>query len=444
MNEIKCPHCGKVFSVDESGFAAILNQVRDAAFDKELREKAKLIEENAKSRSDAEKIKSEAELMAQISELKNKLSQSESEKLLAVKEAESAKDQQIAKIKLDSEKKNLEYSRQIDALNAKINSGSMEKEMAVKEAVSQKDKELADKNLEIVTLKSNISQAQQNAELNEKNIRDLYESKLKEKDDALAYYKDLKARLSTKMVGESLEQHCEIEFNKLRVSAFPNAKFGKDNDASSGSKGDYIFRDFTDEGMEYVSIMFEMKNECDTTSTKHKNSDFFKELDKDRREKGCEYAVLVSLLESDNELYNAGIVDVSYEYPKMYVVRPQCFIPMITLLRDAARHTVEYKAELMRVRNQNIDITNFENDINDFKEKFGNNYRLASEKFVKAIEEIDKTIDHLQKVKSALQGSENNLRLANNKAQDLSIKKLVRNNPTMAEKFAELEKNVEL
>ena len=277
--------------------------------------------------------------------------------------------------------------------------------------------------------------------MREQSIKTEYEHKLKEKDAEIDYYKDFKARQSTKMIGESLEQHCEIEFNKLRPTAFRNAYFEKDNDARFGSKGDYIYRESSEDGVEFISIMFEMKNEMDTTATKHKNEDFFKELDKDRKEKKCEYAVLVSLLEADNELYNGGIVDVSYRYPKMYVIRPQFFIPLISILRNAALSAVEYRNQLAIIQNQNIDITNFENEMNDFKEKFGRNYRIASEKFRKAIDEIDLTIKHLEKTKEALLSSENNLRLANNKAEDLSIKRLTKGNPTMQAKFAELQEN---
>ncbi|MBR5984693.1 MAG: DUF2130 domain-containing protein [Bacteroidales bacterium] len=442
MNEIKCPHCGNVFTVDESGYAAILNQVRDKAFEKELQEKAKLIEEAVRSKSDNDIVKAETELNAKIADLQGKLNQADTEKRLAVSEAQKEKDVQISELKVENERKMSELQLEIESLKAKVASGDKEREIAVKDAISLKDKELSDKDMDILRLKTDVDNAKKSAELKEKTITETYENKLKEKDEVISYYKDFKARLSTKMIGESLERHCEDEFNKLRMTAFQMATFEKDNDAHTGSKGDFIFRDFTDDGVEYVSIMFEMKNENDTTATKHKNSDFFKELDKDRKEKKCEYAVLVSMLEPESELYNAGIVDVSYQYEKMYVVRPQCFIPIITLLRNAARHTIEYKRELEITRTQNIDISHFEDDINEFKEKFGNNYRLASEKFLKAIEEIDKTIDHLQKVKAALQGSENNLRLANNKAQELSVKKLVSNNPTMAKKFADLEKNV--
>ena len=290
---------------------------------------------------------------------------------------------------------------------------------------------------ELTELKGKLENKDNEAALKEKTLTEKYEARLKDKDEQIEYYKEFKARQSTKMVGESLEQHCMNEFNAIRMTAFPNAYFDKDNDARTGSKGDFIFREADEEGVEYISIMFEMKNEMETTATKHKNEDFFKELDKDRNEKGCEYAVLVSLLESDSELYNTGIVDVSYRYPKMYVIRPQFFIPMITLLRNAAMRSVEYRRELAVARNQQVDVTNFERNMNAFKEQFSRNYRIASEKFEKAIEEIDKTIDHLQKTKDALLGSANQLRLANDKVQDLSIKKLTKDSPSVREKFIE-------
>ncbi len=324
-------------------------------------------------------------------------------------------------------------------LKSKIDSLEAEKKIAINEAVNEKEKEISEQKEKIALLNGQIETNEKTAQLKEQTLKENYEEKLKGKDEQIAYYKDLKAKQSTKMVGETLEQHCEIEFNKLRATGFQNAYFEKDNDAKSGSKGDFIFKEFSDDGTEFISIMFEMKNEMDETATKHKNEDFFKELDKDRNEKKCEYAVLVSLLEADNELYNTGIVDVSYRYPKMYVIRPQFFIPMITLLRNASLNALQYKQELAVIRNQNIDISHFEEDMNEFKDKFSRNYRLASEKFKKAIDEIDKTIDHLQKTKDALLSSENNLRLANNKAEELSIKRLTRNNPTMAAKFAELE-----
>lgn len=385
MQEIKCPKCGAVFQVDESGYAAIIKQVRDKEFEKEI-----------SRREDV--FKTEKDSAVEI----------------AVTKAEAEKDKEIAKLKSELE------------LNK---TGS---DLAIKTAVQEKE-------TRILELESKLKLEQSERELREKSLNEKYSDELKRKDEEIAYYKDFKARQSTKMVGESLEQHCETEFNKLRATAFQNAYFEKDNDARTGSKGDFIYRESSADGVEFISIMFEMKNEMDTTATKHRNEDFFKELDKDRREKNCEYAVLVTMLEADNEFYNSGIVDVSYKYPKMYVVRPQFFIPIITVLRNAALNSLQYRSELEVIRNQNIDITHFEDDINDFKEKFSRNYRIASDKFKKAIDEIDKTIDHLQKTKEALLSSENNLRLANNKAEDLTIKRLTRGNPTMAAKFAELK-----
>ena len=390
MQEIKCPNCGEVFQVDESSYDSIAKQVRDKEFSKEIEQR-----ENYYAK----------------------------EKEAAVKLAQAEKDTEIAQLK------------------SRIDSLETEKILAVNEAVASKEKEISKQKEKIALLNGQIETNEKTAQLKEQTLKENYEEKLKGKDEQIAYYRDLKARQSTKMVGETLEQHCEIEFNKLRATGFQNAYFEKDNDAKTGSKGDFIFREFADDGTEFVSIMFEMKNEMDETATKHKNEDFFKELDKDRNEKKCEYAVLVSLLEADNELYNTGIVDVSYKYPKMYVIRPQFFIPMITLLRNASLNALQYKQELAVIRNQNIDISHFEEDMNEFKDKFSRNYRLASEKFKKAIDEIDKTIDHLQKTKEALLSSENNLRLANNKAEELSIKRLTRNNPTMAAKFAELNEN---
>lgn len=391
MHDIKCPKCGEVFKVDESGYASIVKQVRDEEFSKELSER----------REEFEREKKNAVELAQS------------------KTAEKLKDE-IAALKIKNER-----------LEA-------EKKLAVKEATDGAEKKLLEQKEKITELKGMIESNEKTAELKEKSLKESYEEKLKGKDEQIAYYKDLKARQSTKMVGETLEHHCETEFNKLRATGFKNAYFEKDNDARSGSKGDFIFRESSDDGTEFISIMFEMKNEMDETATKHKNEDFFKELDKDRSEKKCEYAVLVSMLEADSELYNTGIVDVSYRYPKMYVIRPQFFIPMITLLRNAALNSLEYKQELAVIRSQNIDISHFEEDMNEFKEKFSRNYRIASEKFKKAIEEIDKTIDHLQKTKDALLSSENNLRLANSKAEELTIKKLTKNNPTMAEMFEKL------
>ena len=424
MQEIKCPKCGEVFQVDESGYAAIVKQIRDKEFQKEVYER-------------------EQQFKAHLQTL-------EKDRQLAIKNAVGEKDAEIAQLKaqLNANAQNNKLSvseavavkeKVITALEARLAAYEMEKRLAVSEVVFKTERQLAAKNEELIKLTNQIESNEKESKIREQSIKDGYEAKLKIKDEQIDYYKDLKAKQSTKMIGETLEQHCAIEFNRLRATAFRNAYFEKDNDARTGSKGDFIFREFDDEGTEFISIMFEMKNEADGTATKHKNEDFLKELDKDRKEKNCEYAVLVSLLEADNELYNGGIVDMSHRYPKMYVVRPQFFIPIITLLRNAAMNSLQYKKELATIKNQNIDISHFEEDMNDFKEKFARNYRLASEKFKKAIEEIDKTIDHLQKTKEALLSSENNLRLANNKAEDLSIKRLTRNNPTMQAKFAELE-----
>ena len=410
MKEIKCPNCGEVFQVDESGYAAIVQQVRDNEFDKELSRRAREIEQ--KQESDLNLIRMENE--------------KEQADVLSKKEKElSDKDREIAELK------------------AKISANETEKKLAVTEAEQKKEKELAEKATEIIQLKGQLQSKDAQSKLMETTLKEKYEVQLKDKDDQIAYYKDFKARQSTKMVGESLEQHCLTQFNSIRMTAFPNAYFEKDNDAKTGSKGDFIFREAAEDGTEFISIMFEMKNENETTATKHKNEHFFKELDKDRTEKGCEYAVLVSMLETDNELYNNGIVDVSYKYPKMYVVRPQFFIPIISLLRNAALNSLKYQQELQVVRNQQLDIINFENNMNVFKEGFARNYDLASRKFNDAITEIDKSIAQLQKVKEALTSSERNLRLANDKAQDLSIKKLTKNSPTLKAMFDELKKNEE-
>lgn len=429
MQEIKCPKCGEVFQVDASGYASIVKQVRDKEFHAELHNREVQFakdKETAVALAEAKQQNTFRDQLshkdAEIEELKHKLV------LL-----EQSRDQAIAQ---EVARKDAEISQ----LNAQIGAFQQEKQIAVLEAVSEKEKELSEKQQQLTVLEGKIQSKDNEAQVREQSLRSQYENILKFKEEEIAHYKDLKSRMSTKMVGETLEQHCEIEFNKLRATGFQNAYFEKDNDARTGSKGDYIFRESSD-GVEFISIMFEMKNEMETTATKKKNEDFFKELDKDRREKNCEYAVLVSLLEPDNELYNSGIVDVSHRYPKMYVIRPQFFIPMITLLRNAALNSLQYQQELAVIRNQNIDITHFEEDMNKFKDSFARNYRLASEKFHKAIEEIDKTIDHLQKTKDALLSSENNLRLANNKAEELSIKKLTKNNPTMTAKFAELNEN---
>ena len=406
MQELKCPKCGEVFQVDETGYDQIVHQVRDKEFIKELDRREKEMQDKREQELELIRLQEEKEYSANIAE---------KEALL------TAKDREIAE------------------LQAKLRASETEKKLAVAEAIEKKNEELSKKTSEIAGLKGDLKNIETENRLNEKALKEQYEDKLKLKDEQIEYYKDFKARQSTKMIGESLEQHCLNQFNSLRMTAFPNAYFEKDNDARTGSKGDFIYRESGEDGTEFISIMFEMKNEADTTATKHKNEDFFKELDKDRNEKGCEYAILVSLLEIDNELYNNGIVDVSYKYPKMYVIRPQFFIPMITLLRNAAQNSLQYRQELQLVRNQQVDILHFEENMNAFKEGFARNYRIASDKFATAIDEIDKTIDHLQKTKAALLSSENNLRLANNKADELSIKKLTKNAPSVKAMFDELK-----
>ena len=425
MHEIKCPHCGKTFNIDEAGYADILNQVRDEAFDKALHERLELAEQEKLTAVELAETKLAGEL-----EKKAAKKDAEIERLKAELEsnAELVQARVSGELMADAAKKDSEIAR----LKEELKSADVAKKLALREALGSIEKERDD-------LRRDLETKDAEQKLLASALKEKYETQIRDRDDAIERLKDMKARLSTKMVGETLEQHCEIEFNKIRATAFPRAYFEKDNDAKRGSKGDYIFRDFDESDTEFVSVMFEMKNESDTTATKKKNEDFFKELDKDRSEKGCEYAVLVSLLEPDNELYNTGIVDVSHRYPKMYVIRPQFFIPMITLLRNAAQNTLQYKSELARVREQNIDITNFEAELDEFRSGFARNYNLASKKFKTAIDEIDKTIDHLQRTKEALLGSENNLRLANNKADDLTIKKLTRGNPTMAAKFDELK-----
>ena len=403
MNDIICPNCKKAFKIDEASFANILKQVRDHEFEEELHERLELLEKDKESAVKLAEANVKNALQNDITKRENEI------------------------VKLKAEK-----DTEVSKLQSKIESADTEKKLAVTEAVTKIEKERDD-------FKVKLEGKDNEIRLREISLKDRYQNELKLKDEMIERYKDMKLKLSTKMVGETLEQHCETEFNKLRATGFQNAYFEKDNDSKTGSKGDYIYRETDQDGNEIISIMFEMKNEGDETATKHKNEDFLRELDRDRAEKKCEYAVLVSLLEADNELYNTGIVDVSYKYPRMYVVRPQFFIPIITLLRNAATNSLKYKAELALVRSQSIDITNFEENINTFKEGFAKNYDLASRKFKTAIEEIDKTIDHLQKTKDALLSSENNLRLANNKAEDLSIKKLTRGNPTMTARFAELE-----
>ncbi len=414
MHEIICPHCGKAFKIDEAGYADILKQVRDHEFDKQLRERLELAEQDKRNAVELAKIKIATDLQ----------------------KAAAAKDTEIQELKarLVNELQNCAATKdaEIQAIKAKLDATEVAQKLAINEAVSAVEKERDE-------LKSGLKRVELEKQLAEKSLKDKYETQIKDRDDAIERLRDMKARLSTKMVGETLEQHCETEFNRIRATAFPRAYFEKDNDARTGSKGDYIFRDSDEVGTEIVSIMFEMKNESDHTATKTRNEDFLKELDKDRIDKGCEYAVLVSLLEPDSELYNTGIVDVFHRYPKMYIVRPQFFIPIITLLRNAAMNSLKYKSELALVKAQNIDITNFETELDTFKSAFARNYDLASGHFQKAIAEIDKSIDHLQKTKDALLGTDRNLRLANDKAQDVTIKKLTRGNPTMATKFAELK-----
>jgi hypothetical protein len=413
MNEIKCPKCGNVFKVDEAGYANIVKQVRDHEFAKELHDREELLRADKENAVKLVEEKTKNSLREDVAKKETEIAALKAEKQLAIAELNSKRELELAELK------------------AKLQSGETETRLAVTQAVDKVERQSNELRIALAT-KEHENRVVEAAQ------KDKYESELKQKDEMIAYYKDMKAKLSTKMIGESLELHCETEFNKLRATAFQNAYFEKDNDARTGSKGDYIYRENDQAGNEIISIMFEMKNEGDETATKKRNDDFLRELDKDRIEKKCEYAVLVSLLEADNELYNTGIMDVSHRHPKMYVIRPQFFIPIITLLRNAALNSMKYKAELALVRSQNIDITNFEDNVTAFKEGFARNYDLASRKFKTAIEEIDKTIDHLQKTKDALLSSENNLRLANNKAEDLSVKKLTRGNPTMAAKFAEL------
>ena len=461
MHEIICPHCGKAFKIDEAGYADILKQVRDGEFEQQLHARLELAEQDKQNAVELAKTKVANEFQkaaavkdSEIQELKARLDVGEATRKLAVAEALSAvekeRDTLLSELKhatLDKEaastlaearllnelqKAAATKDMELQELKAKIDAFAVAQKLAITEAVRAIEKERDE-------LKSGLQRAQLENQLAENSLKDKYETQIKDRDDAIERLRDMKARLSTKMVGETLEQHCETEFNRIRATAFPRSYFEKDNDARTGSKGDYIFRDSDETGTEIVSIMFEMKNESDRTATKNKNEDFLKELDKDRTEKGCEYAVLVSLLEPDSELYNTGIIDVFHRYPKMYVVRPQFFIPIITLLRNAAMNSLKYKSELALVKAQNIDITNFENELDTFKTGFAKNYDLASRRFQTAIDEIDKSIDHLQKTKEALIGTDRNLRLANDKAQDVTIKKLTRGNPTMATKFAELK-----
>ena len=477
MQEIKCPRCGEVFQIDEAGYAAIVQQVRDKEFKREITDQQKRYEMEKTSALKAQKetlaaeqelavrkavSENEEALIRKESEVKELLSQIESLKETQAAEREAveerlnasvrAKEQELQTLKREKEQeleslrreKELEYQTLKKEKEQELETLKSEKDREITAIRRESDLQLAaqteSEKLKIEQATSDMRLKMQQTEAELAHVKELKDAELRlvvrQKDEEIQLYKDMKTRMSTKMVGETLEQHCEIQFNSLRAAAFPNAYFEKDNDARGGSKGDYIFRDYEDD-IEYISIMFEMKNEMDETATKHKNEDFFKKLDKDRNEKGCEYAVLVSMLEADNDFYNNGIVDVSHRYPKMYVIRPQFFIPLITLLRNAARNSLDYQRQLIAVRNQNLDVEAFSEKLYDFQSKFSHNYELASRKFNEAIEEIDKSISHLEKIKKALLSSENNLRLANDKAQDLTIKKLTRGNPTMQEKFKE-------
>lgn len=471
MAEIKCPNCGKIFKIDDADYASIVSQIKNEEMEKEINFRVKEKEENInkanqllikenddKNQSMIDKLNLEIEKLKQYQaqaekEKQNEISlavSKEKENSIQTKDDLNKKIKELEKenssLKNENEKMSLEQKNilsnlenqknsEIQDLKNKVENLNKEKQYEIKNAISDKEKE-------ILELKSSLKIKDQEKEIQNKTTEEKYQIILKQKEQEIEFYKDLKTKMSTKLIGETLEQHCFNEFNKIRMQAYPYAKFDKDNEVSkeSGSKGDFIFRNYDEtQTNEIVSIMFEMKNEMDTTATKHKNSDFFKELDKDRKEKKCEYAVLVSMLEPDNEFYNAGIVDVSYEYEKMFVVRPQCFLSIIALLSSANKNALSYKKELMAIKNQEVDVTNFENKLLDFQEKFGKNYDLASKKFINAIEEIDKTITHLNKIKDSLISAENNLRLANNKAQDLSIKKLTKDNPTMKSKFEELK-----
>ena len=460
MHEIICPHCSKAFKIDEAGYADILKQVRDGAFEQQLHERLELAEQDKRNAVELAQAKAASEMQksavskdSEIQALKAKLDAAEVARKLAVTEAlndvqkerdalanelaQAKRDKlaatELAEAKLASGLQNAAATKdaEIQGLKAKLDATELAQKLAITEALNGVERERD-------ALKNGLAQAELEKQLAEQSLKDKYQTQIKDRDDQIERLRDLKARLSTKMVGETLEQHCEIEFNRIRAAAFQRAHFEKDNDARTGSKGDYIFRDSDESGAEIVSIMFEMKNESDETATKKRNDDFLKELDKDRTEKGCEYAVLVSLLEPESELYNSGIVDVSHRYPKMYVVRPQFFVPLITLLRNAALNAMKYKSELALVRSQNVDITKFETQLDEFKTAFGRNWRLASEGFEEAVKRIDEAIRDLEKTKEALHKSANNLRLANDKADDLTIKKLTRGNPTMATKFAEL------
>ena len=444
MQQIRCPHCGEVFTIDESNYNSIVKQIRDHEFAEELRNRENEIREHMEAEIQLIRTQSEYQYKEKLNErekelddLRNQLKIAQNRTDSAVRETAAIKEKEAADTVAD-------LKSQIAVLHQNIDAKETEKKLAVEQAIARvrenKDDEIRGYLVQIDTLKSEAVLKEQSMQASYNEMVAAKDKEIASQQELVKQYKDFKARQSTKMVGESLEQHCAYEFNRLRMGMFPRAYFEKDNDARTGSKGDFIFRDYDEEGTEIISIMFEMKNENETTATKHKNEDFLKELDKDRREKDCEYAVLVSLLEADSDLYNEGIVDVSYRYPKMYVVRPQFFIPIITILRNAALNSLGYKKQLMIERNNNLDVTHFEENMNAFKAAFGRNYDLASRKFQKAIEEIDKTIAHLQKTKEELLSSENNLRLANNKAQELTIKKLTKDAPSVAERFEELKK----
>ena len=432
MNKIVCPHCHNTFEIDNQDYAAILNQVRDKEFEKQVKLNDERKEKEKEAALELLQVKMNNEKALTLKKKDNEIKKLQD----TLKSIEQESESKITKIKLEEQTSALEEASKlklkIAQLEQEIKLQDMQKESALNKVSSQKDEE-------INSLKNTILLNQKEYSLKEANMKQSFEQEIKSKNDIIEYYKDLKARQSTKMIGETLEQHCNAEFSRIRPILSKNTYFEKDNDIKTGSKGDFIFREYNEDNNELLSIMFEMKNEADETATKHKNEDFFKELDKDRKEKKCEYAVLVSLLEIDNEVYNVGIVDVSYKYDKMYVIRPQFFIPLITLLRNASLKSLEYKKEITIMKNQNLDILHFEENMNKFKEAFGRNYQIASTKFQKAIEEIDKTIDHLQKTKEALLSSENNLRLANNKAEDLTIKNLTKNNETMQKLFAEVK-----
>lgn len=432
MKELKCPKCGNVFKVDEADYAAIVGQVKNAEFNQEVERRMKELEKQQKAEQKAETLKAEQNYQKLLSEKELNLTQKDAEIAKLQSQLEGIENTNQLSLAKEIAKKD----KEIAALQTQLSSNESKLKVAILEEQNKSKDFLQKKEQEIQKLKGDMELAQKEAIIKEKNLKEDFQSRLKLKQEEVDHYKELKAHMSTKMIGESLEVHCSTEFNRVRSMMYPCAYFEKDNDASSGSKGDFIFRDTAD-GVEYISIMFEMKNEMETTATKHKNEDFFAKLDKDRKEKGCEYAVLVSLLEPDSELYNEGIVDVSYKYPKMYVIRPQFFMPLISLLTQASKKSIEYQKELILARQQSVDVTNFENKVNAFRDKFAGHYQKASEKFNKAIEEIDKTIKSLQKMKDNLLSSENYLLLANNDTEELSIKKLTRGNPTMKEKFEE-------